>query len=84
MARNNAAARLGDAIEPRFTIDQFASMHSVSRTTVRKWIDQGRIAFKRQGGKGVRAAAVLIYQRERPPRLVPGALTEDQRKAWRR
>ena len=65
------------------TINEAAVLWGVSRTTVRKWIAHGRVRYERRGGGEARAAAVLIFQRERPKRLAPGSLTPGQRKAWR-
>lgn len=67
-----------------FTINEFAAMHRVSRSVVRKWIEQGRVKHERRGGGTARAAAVLIFQRDRPPREEPGALSPEQRKAWKK
>lgn len=65
------------------TINEFAILHGVSRTTVRKWIARGQLKYERRGGGEARAAAVLIFQRERPKRLAPGSLTTIQRQAWK-
>lgn len=65
------------------TINEAAELWGVSRTTVRKWIAHGRVRYERRGGGESRAAAILIFQRDRPKRLAPGSLSEQQRKAWR-
>jgi excisionase family DNA binding protein len=66
------------------TLNEYAALVGVSRTTVRKWIARGQVKFERRGGGAHRAASVLIYQTARPKRLMPGSLTPEQRKAWKK
>jgi excisionase family DNA binding protein len=77
-----ASSSTGD-VKPPLTINEYAALVGASRTTVRKWIAQGRLAHERRGGGAKRAAAVLILTTKRPARVAPGSLTPDQRKAWR-
>lgn len=73
-----------DSLTPPFTVTEYASLHGISRATVRKLCEQGRIPHERRGGGATRAAAVLILTAERPPRLPPGSLSPEQRAAWRK
>jgi excisionase family DNA binding protein len=72
------------AVKPPFTITEYASLHGISRTVVRKWIKQGRIPTERRGGGMARAGIVLILTAARPGRVTPGTLTEAQRSAWKK
>lgn len=76
-------ADTAESVQLPLTINEYASLHGVSRTTVRKWIARGQVKHERRGGGAARAAAVLIFQADRPDRLAPGSLTPDQRAAWK-
>ncbi len=77
-----AAATTNRDVKLPLTINEYAALVGVKRTTVRKWIARGQVKFERRGGGEHRAAAVLIFQTTRPKRLAPGSLTPEQRKAW--
>lgn len=67
-------------LKPPFTILEFAGLHGVSRSVVRKWMNQGRLPHERRGGGTGRAGMVLILTAERPDRLAPGGLSPEQRR----
>lgn len=71
-----------DKRRPPFTVGEYAALHGVSTTTVKRWVAHGRVPVERRGGGTVRAAVTLILTDKRPDRLAPGALTEGQRAAW--
>lgn len=64
------------------TISEAATLWGCSKTTVKRLIAQNRVKADRRGGGAVRGGTTLIWQLEKPERLAPGSLTEDQRKAW--
>lgn len=84
MAKQDDSAAALAGPQPPFTINEFADLHGVARSVVRKWIARGQVPSKRIGGKTARAAAVLVLTAERPPRLAPGSLTPEQRGAWKK
>ncbi len=84
--KRTEVAKLSDGreveVELPLTVSEFADLHSVSRSAVRKWLNQARLPFERRGGGNTRAAAVLIWTANRPDMLAPGSLSEGQRTAW--
>lgn len=65
------------------TTRQAAERWGMSEQRVRILVGEGRVKHSKVGGGKTRAGAILIWQRDPPPRVGPGELTEAQRAVHR-
>lgn len=68
---------------PPYTQGEFAKLHNKSVSTVKGLVADGRLRVQRKGGRGQRAAIVLIMQSKWPKPLGPGGQPTHRQKARR-